>query len=91
MSARRNFLRNITMAIAASLVPRILQPAVPELPEPEELVPVQLNTFVYAPAGYEHLGESTFYIPKSDYDILIKFSWEVQTETESAIIWQQTL
>lgn len=72
MSARRNFLRNITMAIAASLVPRILQPAVPELPEAEEveLVPVCLNMFVYAPEGYEKLGSETYWIPKEDVEKL---------------------
>jgi len=33
MTARRKFLRDCLMGIAISLVPKILQPVVPELPE----------------------------------------------------------
>jgi hypothetical protein len=52
MSARRNFLRNITMAIAASLVPRILQPAVPELPELEEMeIEVAMHIYQFPMTG----------------------------------------
>lgn len=69
MSGRRNFLRDVAMTIAVSLLPKILQPAVPEVQE-DEIEPVQLNMFVCAPEGYEHLGNKTYWMPKEDVEKL---------------------
>lgn len=47
---RRNFLRNVILGIAASLLPKILQPLVPEVTE-EEMVRIPFNTYIVA---YNH-------------------------------------
>jgi hypothetical protein len=90
MSARRNFLRNITMAIAASLVPRILQPAVPEVEE-DERVPILFKTFSFSANGYEDLKETTFWIRKKDYEALLNIRQAARLEREDYILREQAL
>lgn len=54
MTQRRNFLRNITMAIAASLLPKILQPCVPEVEEELVTVDFVVNVYSYGVMGELH-------------------------------------
>lgn len=65
MNARRNFLRDSLMAIAISLLPKILQPAIPEVEEVGgEDFTVDFYVYGIDPYGNDPLtpGDSSTYI-----------------------------
>lgn len=65
---RRNFLRDTALTIAASLLPRILQPAVPEVQE--EMVEIEVTVLRYPltpEESFQIANTFAYWMPMGEY------------------------
>ena len=71
---RRNFLRDVALAIAASLLPKILQPSIPEVIEETMAVDLTIDCYVVDHNGLLCAAASTssfeLELTKSQYNFL---------------------
>ena len=63
---RKNFLRNAMMALAVSLVPKILQPMLPDIQE-EEMVDVEVERYI---VGYDPYSREYNFTGKTSVSIM---------------------
>lgn len=78
MTNRKSFLRDCLLGLAATLVPKILQPVLPEVVEEMVEVEVSMHMFVaaYDPAKIEYTGTrlSAFKMRKGESELIAEYT-----------------